>query len=380
MPYISKAEHEGAQWVTLPEAVAHVIAADGCAPDEARRQIRAALNDNVLWPTRWADRVEPPLGSARMQMPNDTPPQAGEWAGAKIDWEAGTVLNEVSEYQIGKWRVLWLDKQSLVQLWPLAAATPDPEEERRVRKWRRERWRRQWIARFAEWQRTARWWIALDELVEWCAHSATTADQAAEDRARDLAWHRLAEAILRGEFEGGGESRVLYLDRYVSEDGSSPRRWLTQEQFAIVMDADAAMVAHFKIAAPPAPSVPINILRCCWLPHDLARQWIERHGYRWPAHFEPIALSLPVSGVDRSTAEEAPKRRAAYVPALADWLACRDITELRKIGAEALAKAFVEHCAAIRPDLVSLLPQRTRTIEPAIERIIERRSKQARRQ
>lgn len=74
------------------------------------------------------------------------------------------------------------------------------EDGGRTRKWQRERWRRDWIARFAEWQRVARRWIAFVDLVDWGAHSTTAASANAEAQARDLLYRRLSESLLRGAF------------------------------------------------------------------------------------------------------------------------------------------------------------------------------------
>jgi hypothetical protein len=50
------------------------------------------------------------------------------------------------------------------------------EESRRARMWRRQKWRREWITRFAERQRIAKRWIALIDLVDWCAQSTTAGE------------------------------------------------------------------------------------------------------------------------------------------------------------------------------------------------------------
>src|SRR5690349_13312491 len=36
----------------------------------------------------------------------------------------------------------------------------------------------------------------------------------------------------------------------------------------------------------------------CWLPHDLVRQWLAAHGYRWPAHFDPSPAASPARRED----------------------------------------------------------------------------------
>src|SRR5438132_1495299 len=97
------------------------------------------------------------------------------------------------------------------------------EEDRRALKWRREKWRRQWIARFAERQHIARRWIALVDLVDWCAQSTTTASRDEEAKAREVAYQRLTGSVRKGELERDGRSKILYLDTLVTSDGWSPR-------------------------------------------------------------------------------------------------------------------------------------------------------------
>jgi hypothetical protein len=154
------------------------------------------------------------------------------------------------------------------------------EEERRALKWGRQTWRRQWIAKFADRQRIGRRWIAVVDLVHWCAQSTTAAGIDEEQKARDLTFRRLADSILKGEFEREGPSKILYLDPLVTGDGASARCRLTREQFEIA----------FEVAAiPPAASLPLLVLGRCWLPRELARHWLQSHGYHWSAHFEPAA-------------------------------------------------------------------------------------------
>ena len=127
------------------------------------------------------------------------------------------------------------------------------EKGRQALMWRRRKWRREWIARFAERQRIAKRWIALIDLVEWCAQSTTAASDDEEAKAQEVAYSRLAESMRRGEFERDGRSKLLYLDTLVTGDGASPRCRLTREQFEIAFDV-AAM--------PPAPSLPLTVLNC----------------------------------------------------------------------------------------------------------------------
>jgi hypothetical protein len=142
--------------------------------------------------------------------------------------------------------------------------------------------RRNRIRRFVERQLIARRWIAVVDLTDWCAQLTTAAGVDEEKKAKDLAYRRLADSILNGEFEKKGRPKILYLDPSVTDDGASPRSRLTREQFKIAFEATAM---------PPAPSLPFAVLNCCWLPRERARDWLESHGYRWARHFEPVAAA-----------------------------------------------------------------------------------------
>jgi hypothetical protein len=183
-------------------------------------------------------------------------------------------------------------REDLQRLWPSPPVVAEPRgllphtadkmevsdtEEQLARKWKAQKWRRQWIAKFAERQRAAGRWIAIADLVDWCSHSTTIASIEAEAKAREVAYQRLTDAVQKDEFEREGRSKVLFLDALATSDGASPRCRLTREQFEIAVDA---------AAAPPAPSVPVTVLNCCWLPSDLARKWLEAHGYRLPPYLE----------------------------------------------------------------------------------------------
>jgi hypothetical protein len=134
--------------------------------------------------------------------------------------------------------------------------------------------------RFVERQRLGRRWIALVDLADWCAQSTTRASVAEEDDARELAYRRLVESVLIGEFERDGTSKILCLAPDVFADGTSPRFRLTREQFGFGASGNAP-----------------DLLRGCWLRAEMARQWIETHGYHWPVHFEagPVADSVTLA-------------------------------------------------------------------------------------
>ena len=136
MPYKSKAEVERERWMTLPDAVAHIIThlraakADHCDEKAARQQIIKALADGVqvLGPLRW-DKEKgdkpPPFGYTPTIVPTDTPPLGRDWLTAKIRWKSGRVLDDWGEYKNGKWRVLMILRATVEQHWPLTVSAAE---------------------------------------------------------------------------------------------------------------------------------------------------------------------------------------------------------------------------------------------------------------
>jgi hypothetical protein len=122
MPYKTKAESERENWMTLPEAVTHILSADKCDDlSAARRQLRAALADGALKPLRWkreSDDRSPPFGSTSVITPSETPPLGRDWLNAKIRWRMGRVRDDWDEFKNGKWRVLLIHGHSLARHWP----------------------------------------------------------------------------------------------------------------------------------------------------------------------------------------------------------------------------------------------------------------------
>jgi hypothetical protein len=169
---------------------------------------------------------------------------------------------------------------------------------------RHARWRER-IAKFAERQRTERQWISLSEIADWCARSVTGASAAAEEQARTLAYQRLDQSARNGEFDrdiirGGRAVRVSEL-RYIDPEVSRSR--LGREQLTHVYE-----------------SINISLAQFCWLPREVAWQWLVAHGYPWPAHFDPDARLEPPR--KNGTADNAaappsggkPGRRSGRIP------------------------------------------------------------------
>ena len=210
--------------------------------------------------------------------------------------------------------------------------------------------RRKWIAKFAERQRATRRWLSIPEIVEWCSQSTTAASIEEEEKARELAYRRISDSILKGDFEIGGKSKILYLDSFVSGDGKSPRCRLTREQFKIAWDA---------VAIPPASSLPFPVLNRCWLPRQLARSWMEAHGYRWGPHFDPSSetrssVAIPISGSPGATVTDPQSTKPMTLPsgiqiiravdaegACRDWIANLNERPANKDEAFAEARAAV---------------------------------------
>jgi hypothetical protein len=186
-----------------------------------------------------------------------------------------------------RWTSVGFSQVDLIHEWPCAGAPAFANEQtnsywgrwERQRRYARERWRREWINRFAEKQRRIRRWISFVEIVDVCARAAGPASIAEEDDLRSLTYRRLVESISRGEFEEHGKSQVLIL--FFRLHASNPPHRLTREYFQGMVDAygmtdftsDSGLVRDH--------------LRRCWLPSDLCRAWFERHLLTWPAEFDP---------------------------------------------------------------------------------------------
>jgi len=128
VPYISKADRQRADWMSLVEAIAHIHVAEGCTATVAQQQLIAALSDGAIGPLRWEPApgdVNPPrIYGSSMTIPDGAPPAGSSWATATIDWATGRVRDEFGEYNHGKQRVLLMPGLTIRRLWPLAAGIP----------------------------------------------------------------------------------------------------------------------------------------------------------------------------------------------------------------------------------------------------------------
>jgi hypothetical protein len=318
-------------WLPMEVAIDHVTRVAGCGGQEAREALVQAILDGEIR-SRFGDNglqeIKPFLWqNAKQWAPYSglgaTPPNrvriSGDAAYLRPFFDPPPDPSLLPE----RMRPVETRREDVERLWPSLPVLAEPRgplkravaemeasdtEERLAWKWRREKWRRQWIAKFAGRQRSARRWIALADLVDWCAQSTTTASIEAEARAREVAYRRLTDAVQKGEFERDGRSKVLYIDTLVTGDGASPRCRLTKEQFEIAADI---------AAAPPAPSMPVTVLNCCWLPSELARHWLETHGYRLPPYLErPQAAGVVVENRDASQWSPPPEFRSAILKAI----------------------------------------------------------------
>jgi hypothetical protein len=276
-------------WLSMEEAIDHVMRVAECGRQEARDALVQAILDGEIR-SRFGDDGLQDIKAFLWQHARQWAPYSGLGAKAanraRISGDAAYLrpfFDPPTDPALlpERLRPVEVRREDVDRLWPVRPGSQD--EDRRAIQQTRRKWRSECIARFAERQRIARRWIALIDLVDWCAQSTTAASDDEEARAREVAYRRLTESVRHGEFERDGRSKLLYLDALVTADGASPRCRLTREQFEIAFDV-AAM--------PPAPSLPLTVLNCCWLPSDMARRWLESHGYRWAPHFEPPARAI----------------------------------------------------------------------------------------
>lgn len=129
MPYVSEAERKRARWMTLAEAVAHVMEHDGCDRRAALRQIRKLLGDHHLGAAVWDGPNLPDLfddGTVRF---------AGEeWPPVIFDgqpfWPRARISGaKVFDPHRQCWRVLLVRKDMMFHFWLLSAK---PKRKRNV--------------------------------------------------------------------------------------------------------------------------------------------------------------------------------------------------------------------------------------------------------
>jgi hypothetical protein len=190
--------------------------------------------------------------------------------------------------------------------------------------------RRREISHFRTQQRISREWIPVDKIIEWCVASQPGAGTAQAEQARILAFDRLDQSARAGEFEVGGKSQIKWLHpRFVETE------WLTRDALSV-----------FGTIRDQASY--------CWLPRELARQWLAAHGYPWPAHFDPApptsttASAIAVLPTTDSDSSEPPagirtNKAAAAEQACRQWIAGLKERPANTDEAFAQARAAVAH-------------------------------------
>lgn len=229
------------------------------------------------------------------------------------------------------WTSVRFSQADLIREWPKAGAANFVTEQAdkywedrcRARDKRniRERWRREWIDRFAAKQQQVRRWISFVEIADVCARAASPVSIAEEGEARALAYRRLVESMARGEFERNGRSRVLLiLPKLVA---SVPPHRLTHEYFRAMVEAYG--VADFTSDS----GLVTEDLWFCWLPFDLCLDWFERHHLAWPDAFNPHHQTLSASS---DSVEQEPKIGISEQPLVPDAVAPKKGRPGRKPG------------------------------------------------
>jgi hypothetical protein len=290
----------------------------------------------------------------------------------------------------------------------------EQENSQQREKWRREARRRGRIKSFAAYQRNVRHnWVCLGDIVEWCASTAPVQTVNAQEEARAFTSLRLLESVKSGEFDRGGRSQVLCLvpDVYVDRgpEGalhvSFPRLRLTRKGAERAAAAAAQFDTHFGLSPSPLP-----LLLSCWVPCDLARQWLTARGHPWPADFQSVnaaatrAAPLPSQSgggtpdhprppepkppkqvltheaADRENASATPARpkppipRGAYFGALEEHIARLKSEVFADMSDNAVARRFVDYCETLIDAGKSAppLPRDRRNISGQVGKIRER--------
>ena len=136
MPYEIEAVRYKRKWVTLPVALARVVALDKCDDFQGQCQILDALEDGNIW-NIWGD-IEPlpPFNGWDAEFGGDYPPWGGGldnwlWSYAEINWVTGMVLDHRLD---NKERPVLLWKESVENLWPKPEAAPNSKAEKTSKK------------------------------------------------------------------------------------------------------------------------------------------------------------------------------------------------------------------------------------------------------
>jgi hypothetical protein len=173
-------------------------------------------------------------------------------------------------------------RAELLSLWP-ECLLPDearPDEPIFITKARkRAEIRKRHAQRFAEKQHLTRQWVNFGAIADWCARERGSIKP--DEELRSAAYEELRLAMALGAFSVREKSRVLFF----GDDVSWVR--MTCERLAkIEACLDREIVYH-------------GFLRACWVPHELAGQWLDERNLPRPDHlFSPVTASSAIGGVN----------------------------------------------------------------------------------
>jgi hypothetical protein len=140
MPYKTKAELARENWMTLPEAAAHIRSVEKFKQKrDAYKELLKALEDNAfvhprgLTLIRWGDEVRISGKAPNEIWPRGDPPRG--WRRAKIRWATGKVLDPYGAVEDGNWHPAWrtvlLARSTVMQLWPKSVQPETPKSSSR---------------------------------------------------------------------------------------------------------------------------------------------------------------------------------------------------------------------------------------------------------
>ena len=145
----------------------------------------------------------------------------------------------------------------------------DGEPGGEARQWRSDR-----INRFAQKQRRERSWINFAEIAEWCSELGGSGKP--DETARAWAYSSLQHALLDGDFDENGRSRVLY-----AHHGSAMARMSPTRMRAVLERFSPEIVRS-------------GYLDRCWMPRRLFERWADLHNLpKSPPRFRPRKIPSP---------------------------------------------------------------------------------------
>jgi hypothetical protein len=164
------------------------------------------------------------------------------------------------------------------------------------------------IERWQERMRQSREWVCFADLADWCARESGTINP--DERKKVNAYRQLGESLKLGKFGTGKHTRVPFPDGLILK---GTKRWIrmTTQTYEQISEEGRGWEA---------------VLEGCWIPRDLARQWLEAKRLAlppWLSSPESEAIqNAPRCGKINETPAPQPLSRSSPTPPPAADMRC----------------------------------------------------------